>query len=226
LGRLTINFLSPLKESIKHTFSSGYVNEGRGKSGRVKKNYSIIAVLITFCCLVFLFQSYTRDLFAYQYSTIHQGEWWRLVTNSLVHTNLFHLIMNLLGLLLILFIFMPTFKQAPLFSLFIFNTIFISFCLYYLESHRLIYVGLSGTLHGLFSYAVCRDILRKDKWGIVVALLGVLKIIGEQYFDTAHTTSQLINAPVLVNAHLYGAMAGVIFFTIGDLLKHFITKNT
>jgi len=133
--------------------------------------------------------------------------------------------MNITGLILILFVFIPTFKHTPLFSLFIFNTLFISVCLVFLESHHLTYVGLSGTLHGLFSYAVCRDILRKEKWGELFAVIGIFKIIGEQYFDTAQTTSHLINAPVLVNAHLYGAIAGIFFFILRDLPKHFKLRN-
>jgi len=191
----------------------------------VKKNDYFVLILILFSLMVFLFQPYSHELLAYQYQPIQQGEYWRLITHTLAHTNFFHLMMNIAGLILILFVFISTFKHTPLFSLFIFNTLFISVCLVFFESHHLTYVGLSGTLHGLFSYAVCRDILRKEKWGELLAVIGVLKIIGEQYFGTAQTTSHLINAPVLVNAHLYGAIAGIFFFILRDLSKYFKLRN-
>ena len=71
-----------------------------------------------------------------------------------------------------------------------------------------IYVGLSGTLHGLFGLFALREALngRKSSWLLVLGL--VAKIAWEQLIGPSSTTGELINARVAIEAHLAGALAG------------------
>ena len=85
------------------------------------------------------------------------------------------------------------------------------------------YVGLSGVLHGVFVWGACLDIKRGESTGWLL-LLGVgIKIAYEQWFDDAASMASLIDAAVAVNAHLYGAVTGLI---IGILQISLVQRQT
>lgn len=71
-----------------------------------------------------------------------------------------------------------------------------------------IYVGLSGTLHGLFGLFALNEALsgRRSSWLLVLGL--ITKIAWEQLIGPSSTTGELINARVAIEAHLAGAIAG------------------
>ncbi|WP_413701511.1 rhombosortase [Psychromonas sp. KJ10-10] len=86
--------------------------------------------------------------------------------------------------------------------------------LFYLEPEIIWYVGFSGVLHALFSYAVAHDVQQKSKWGAILGIALIIKILYEQVYGAQQSTIELIDAPVLVNAHLYGAIAGIVFYCL------------
>ena len=81
-------------------------------------------------------------------------------------------------------------------------------------------MGLSGVLHGLFSYGVAADIGNKDRWGYLLGAGFIIKILYEQIYGAQQSTIDLIGAPVLINAHLYGALAGTVFYVIKLAVKN------
>ncbi|MCW8994351.1 MAG: rhombosortase [Psychromonas sp.] len=172
------------------------------------------ALIILLTAVIYLLEPQTSQLLAYYHTGIAQFELWRLITATFCHSNFNHLLMNLFGLVITLALFIDTFKLIKIFPIVIFNSIFISCTLFFFEPQVIWYVGLSGVLHGLFSYGVCADIANKDRWGYLLGSGFIIKIIYEQIYGAAQSTIDLINAPVLVNAHLYGALAGIVFFAI------------
>ena len=112
--------------------------------------------------------------------------------------------MNLVGLWIISYLFQPTRKQ--LISALVLISLVTGLAL--LLSSIQIYVGLSGTLHGLFGLFAPREALngRKSSWLLVLGL--VAKIAWEQLIGPSSTTGELINARVAIEAHLAGALAG------------------
>ena len=68
------------------------------------------------------------------------------------------------------------------------------------------YVGLSGTLHGIFAYyALCESLFgRKSSWLLVGGVL--VKTVWEMTIGASQTTSELINAAVAVESHLFGVL--------------------
>ena len=109
--------------------------------------------------------------------------------------------MNLAGLWIISYLFQPTRKQLT--SALAVISLVTGLAL--LLSSIQIYVGLSGTLHGLFGLFALRETLngRKSSWLLVLGL--VAKIAWEQLVGPSSTTGELINA---IEAHLAGALAG------------------
>ena len=137
-------------------------------------------------------------------NAIADGQWWRILTGNFSHTNYSHLLMNLAGLWIISYLFQPNKKQ--LLSALLLISLVTGFAL--LLSSIQIYVGLSGTLHGLFGLFALREALngRSSSWLLVFGLIA--KIAWEQFVGPSSTTGELINARVAIEAHLAGALAG------------------
>jgi len=170
------------------------------------------AVIITACFIIALLQPQSSDLLAYHYNAILDFELWRLLTGSFCHTNLNHLLMNIAGLVVILLLFPTAFIGLKLWQLVLFSSLLISLSLFIFTPSLIWYVGLSGVLHGLFSYSVAVELKNKDKWGIILGFGIAGKITFEQIFGSPLSTAELINAPVAIDAHLFGAISGVLFY--------------
>ncbi|MCP4324409.1 MAG: rhombosortase [Psychromonas sp.] len=166
------------------------------------------------CLVIYFFEPQASELLAYYHTGIQQFELWRLITATFCHTNFNHLAMNLLGLIVTLGLFIDTFKKMTLLPLIFISSLFIGLALFILEGDVLWYVGFSGVLHALFSYGVMSDIHHKDRWGYLLGFGLVIKILNEQFFGAGQSTIDLIGAPVLINAHLYGAIAGVLYYAL------------
>ena len=148
-------------------------------------------------------------------NAIADGQWWRILTGNFSHTNYPHLVMNLAGLWIISYLFQPSKKQLVVALL----VISLVTGLALLLSSIQVYVGLSGTLHGLFGLFALREALngRKSSWLLVLGL--VAKVAWEQLIGPSSTTGELINARVAIEAHLAGALTGgsmaIISFLMG-----------
>lgn len=177
-------------------------------------------LLILISLLVYLFEPMASQWLAYYHTGIEQFEFWRLLTATFCHTNFNHLTMNLIGLVVILALFVETFKKGSLVPLIIFSSLFIGGALFLLEPKVIWYVGFSGVLHALFSFGVAKDIQQKSKWGIGLGIALMGKIIYEQLMGAQQSTIDLISAPVLVNAHLYGMIAGFVFYGLTFVFKN------
>jgi rhomboid family GlyGly-CTERM serine protease len=171
-------------------------------------------LIILFTLMVYFFEPQASKVLAYYHNGIAEGEIWRLISATFCHTNFNHLIMNIVGLIITLALFIDLFKTIKIFPLVIFCSLFIGLCLFFFDSEVIWYVGLSGVLHGLFSYGVANDISKKDSWGYLLGAGLLIKIIYEQIYGASQSTINLIAAEVLINAHLYGALAGFTFFVI------------
>jgi len=186
------------------------------------RNRIIETALITvIALLVYLLEPRSGQLLAYYHTGIARFELWRLLTATFCHSNFNHLLINIAGLIITLFLFSDTFKSRRIWPLLVFNSLFIGLALFFFEPNVIWYVGLSGVLHGLFSYGVLSDIGNKDRWGYLLGSGFLVKIIYEQIYGAPQSTLDLIAAPVLVNAHLYGALAGAIFY----LTEYALAKN-
>ncbi|MFT7053409.1 MAG: rhomboid family GlyGly-CTERM serine protease [Psychromonas sp.] len=170
------------------------------------------SLIILLTLMVYMFEPEAGRLLAYYHNGIAEGEIWRLITATFCHTNFNHLVMNIAGLIITLALFADLFKTINIFPIIIFCSLFIGLCLFFFDPKVIWYVGFSGVLHGLFSYGVATDITKKSLWGYLLGAGLIIKIIDEQIFGAAQSTVNLISAEVLVNAHLYGAIAGLIFY--------------
>ncbi|MFV0594345.1 rhombosortase [Shewanella sp.] len=170
----------------------------------------IVSVLCAVLYVVGLSTPSIDNLLAYRRSAISDGEWWRLITGNLLHTNHWHLLMNLAGLWVILFLHHFHYRLKGLTALFISLCLLEGIGLFLGYPQLLGYVGLSGMLHGLFTFGAVQDIRHKIRSGYLL-LLGVLVKVGhEQFYGASDDVTAMIGARVATEAHLVGLICGLV----------------
>lgn len=141
---------------------------------------------------------------------IDKNEYWRLITAHFTHLGWSHLWLNLAGLALI-FVFFATCVRIRYWLLtFIISSFTISTMILLFNPEIRWYVGLSGVLHALFIVGGIADI-QKRKWeGITFTAIILAKVIYEQIAGPLPGSEEAAGGPVLVDAHFYGAMTGLV----------------
>lgn len=189
----------------------------------------LLPVLMAFLVILFgLFGSDITLWLRFDRNGILSGELWRLFTGHFAHLSWTHLLTNLLGLALVWGLFGHHLPVKRWLHVIAFNALGISLMLLVIGSQfnmYLWYVGLSGVLHGMFLVGCLYD-LRSGRWDskLLLALL-IGKIVWEQLAqifgsgpDSESFITQLvelfIGGPVLIDAHLYGAIMGLITYLI------------
>lgn len=172
----------------------------------------IIALLsmLAFAGEYFIGEAVTQA-FVYQRALIAQGEVWRLFTGHLFHTNVFHLLLNLAALIMLWALHGRFYTIKNYSALFLFCSLSTSLGIFYDNPSLTQYVGLSGVLHGVFVFGAIMDIVSKDKTGYLLFIGVWLKIAYEQIYGASAAVSDLIEASVAVDAHLWGAVGGLLF---------------
>ncbi|MEM0912730.1 MAG: rhombosortase [Pseudomonadota bacterium] len=138
-----------------------------------------------------------------------QHEYHRLLTSSLVHNNFHHLWLNVVGGLLIYLLFFEHFTVSNQIVLFVVCSISIGICIYYFSTYN-IYMGLSGYLHGVFAWAVLKELLENRKSAWLLAVGGIAKLAYEQFSSPTPVNESLIGIEVATDAHLFGVLSGVL----------------
>jgi len=157
-----------------------------------------------------LFTPSVDNLLAYRRSDISDGQWWRLITGNLLHTNHWHLLMNLAGLWVVLFLHHFHYQLKGLTALFILLCLFEGIGLYLGYPQLFGYVGLSGMLHGLFTFGAVQDIRRKMYSGYLLLLGVIVKVCHEQFYGASDDVTAMIGARVATEAHLVGLICGLV----------------
>ncbi len=180
-----------------------------------------IALLVV---LLYLFEPATGQLLAYDRYAIQGMETWRMLSGNLVHTNGVHLLLNLAGLALLWALhgehyYLPTFLRV-----FLWTCVGCSVGIYFFSENLIWYAGLSGALHGVFVWGACKDIEKNIQSGWILLAGVALKIAYEQTTGASSELAQWIEAAVAIDAHLYGAVSGIILFIIMRLLSSFSAR--
>jgi len=137
------------------------------------------------------------------------------LSHAFVHLNAQHLILNISGLVFIYLIFPSAFKSLLWIIALAASAVASAYGIFYYSPETEWLVGLSGALHGLFVYAALRS-RASIAWLVAI----IIKLVIEQMPDLMPTnnltqmTEQFINNPVIVDAHLWGAAGGLLFFFV------------
>lgn len=167
----------------------------------------ILAAGIAVLCLVLQLGG-LEPVLRYDRQLISQGDAWLLLTGNFVHLGVRHLALNLVGFALIVALVWVNFSTLQWFLLFIASSLGVGIGLFWLNPELDWYVGLSGTLHGLLIAGALAD-LRRYRWQASLLLLVIcLKLGLEQLAGPIPGSEAAAGGAVVVDSHLYGAIAG------------------
>ncbi len=143
--------------------------------------------------------------------TVFAGHWWQLLSAHWMHLSWLHLAGNMLGLAVLQQLFGSQLAGWRGWLGMVFIAIACSVSLLVFSPEVQWYGGFSGVLSGLYVYAALATWQRhKLLAAAVLAIIGT-KIFTEQWQDLAITRSSFSAIPVVVDAHLYGALAGTVY---------------
>jgi len=147
----------------------------------------------------------------YQRDEILEGAWWRLYSGQLGHLGLNHLLLNLVGLLLFWLLFFRTVSSTIWLMVIVLSMTTIGFGLLWLSPELKWYLGFSGVLHALFFCGLTFELrLGRQSTTIPLLLLLLAKLMWELFIGATPGSAELIGGNVVVEAHLYGAISGVV----------------
>lgn len=146
----------------------------------------------------------------YDRVAIMNGEWWRLLTGNLVHLSWSHLWLNLAGLILVWLLFYTALTARAWWTVTVASAAAVGLGLLLFDPELEWYVGLSGMLHGLFAAGLVGRLRTGSKAEWVLAAVLIAKLAWEQWAGPSPGTAALAGGNVIVDAHLYGTIGGML----------------
>ncbi|SQD76868.1 rhombosortase [Moritella yayanosii] len=162
------------------------------------------------CLIIYAISAENITALDYNRESIINGEYWRLISGNFNHTNIYHLLLNLGALAVIGGLHYRYYNSAAYTGLILLLSIGVGVGILWLSPSTHLYVGLSGILHGIIIVGAVIDVTKKYYSGYVLMIGTIIKVINEQLFNSPVEISQLIEARVLTEAHLYGLVTGLI----------------
>ena len=146
----------------------------------------------------------------YDRELIAVGDYWLLLSGHIVHLNWNHWALNMAGLGIVAFFFSAYGNLLQWLWVVFTSMVFVGVGLYWMNSDVVTYVGLSGVLHGLFIFGAIRE-SRVYPWsGYALLVLLVAKLIWEFMNGAMPGSEELTAGRVITDAHLYGAVGGLL----------------
>ncbi|MGB0858948.1 MAG: rhombosortase [Pseudoalteromonas spongiae] len=183
----------------------------------------ITAPLVLIFAAIIIFATPLSELFEYNRSLFSHGEYWRLITAHFSHSNSYHLMLNLAGVVLIWALHGEYYDARKYALALLLLALYTGGGLYIFYPENTLYNGLSGVLHGLIIVGALIDCQKGMKTGYLLFIGVWLKIAWEQYAGASAELGQLINARVATEAHLIGAISGI--FVYAKLNRHALREN-
>lgn len=171
-------------------------------------------VFLLIACLSVLagfFPQIADTYLIFEGNKVLDGEIWRIFTSHFCHTNLPHLVMNLLALALLMSLFNEVYGVTLFLCVFILAAVAIGlgYVLFYPPDTR--YLGLSGVLHAVASAGAIMSLNVRRLFSIVFLLGLISKLLYEYTAGASESLAEMIQARVAIEAHLVGALVGVLF---------------
>lgn len=166
----------------------------------------LVGLALAAMVLLWLGGDGVRHALRYERQAILDGDYLRLLTAHWVHFDLRHLALNVAGGALMALLFARTYSISQWLLVLVLSTLVIDAGFLLLEPQLDWYVGASGMLHGaLAAGAVAWWRTESRLFAAVLSAVVVGKLAHEQWQGALPLVGEL---PVIVDAHLYGAIGG------------------
>jgi len=148
-----------------------------------------------------------RQAMSFDRGAIGDGQWWRLLSAHFVHLDAAHALLNGFGVVLMWALFARDYSPWRWAAIYCGSALAVSVGLWFLDPGLQWYVGASGALHGVMTAGTIAHLRRRDLDGWILAIFIVLKLAYEQFAGALPFAG---TADTIVDAHLYGAIGGVV----------------
>ena len=150
------------------------------------------------------------ELLRYDRADIAAGELWRFITGHFAHLGVPHLILNLAGLGVVWLLVGDRYSSRNWSLVIVVSLAVIDLGFWFLDAGLAWYVGMSGLLHGLLVAGILSRSGSVPAESIALGVVIAGKIAYEQMVGPLPGSETSAGGAVVVNAHLYGAIAGII----------------
>ncbi len=175
--------------------------------------------------ILLIFMQFFQKNLLFLRENIQQGELWRIWTGNLVHSNYYHLALNLAGFWVFLLLFKEVMNSTKLFITLLLLISGVGIGLYIFNPELYWYAGLSGALYGLFIVGAFYALIDKDYLtGLSIIIIIPSKIIWDYVHNSGQSNADLIGVPVSTDSHIYG-IATAFIIGVFILLKYFYRKQ-
>lgn len=177
-------------------------------------------VIVVPCVLLALAGDAARAALDYDRVAILNGQIWRLFTGNWVHLGWGHLAEDMAGYVLLWLLYeqeLPGWRCPVLVAL---GSVGVGLGLLLGDPDLRWYVGISGALNTLWIAGAMTLMTKRDWIGWVLAIFLILKLIYEQLRGPLPWSVATTGGPVVVDAHLWGALSGAILVALSLLGSH------
>jgi rhomboid family GlyGly-CTERM serine protease len=150
------------------------------------------------------------EVLRYDRTDITAGELWRLITGHFAHLGVPHLILNLAGLAVVWLLVGDRYSSRNWSVVIVVSIAVIDLGFWFLDAGLAWYVGMSGLLHGVLVAGILSRSGSVPAESIALGVVIAGKIAYEQMVGPLPGSETSAGGAVVVNAHLYGAIAGII----------------
>lgn len=184
--------------------------------------WAIPAGLGLLCAVLALGGDAARALLAWDRGAIAAGQWWRLLSGNFVHLGTYHLLLNLLGLLVLVLLCPQRLSATRWLTRLLVLSLAVGVGLYLFAPQWQRYVGLSGVIHGLFLLGLLPQVRQGDR----IALIALLYLFGKLGWELATgapvSDERALGGKVVLASHLYGTLGALMY----GLIFEFFTAHT
>lgn len=170
---------------------------------------TLFAVAVAALCIALQGAGLVEPL-RFDRAAIEGGAWWRLLSGNFVHLGTGHLLMNVAGLALVVLLVWGQFDALEWAATVLFGSVVVGLGLYALNPDIGWYVGFSGTLHTLVVAGSIGDLRDYPRSAALLLALVAAKLLWEQLAGALPGSEATAGGRVVVDAHLYGAIAGLL----------------
>jgi rhomboid family GlyGly-CTERM serine protease len=139
-----------------------------------------------------------------------EGELWRLITGHFTHLGWMHLLLNAAGLIVVWLLVGSGYSLMNWAVVIGTSLAVIDLCFWFLDPGLDWYVGMSGLLHALLVAGLVSRFRVAKGESLALGAVIAAKIAWEQFAGPLPGSELSAGGPVVVDAHLYGAMAGLL----------------
>jgi len=168
----------------------------------------LLGLLVGISVLLALAGDPARLALRYERAAVLNGEFWRLISGHFVHATFAHLLLNMVGLGLIAALFPRDYTLRQWMIVLAASVLAIDVGFVLFEPQLEWYVGLSGVLHGALAAGAVAWWRHETKpLALLLSAILISKLTWEQWRGALPLSGDMT---VVVNAHLYGAVGGLL----------------